>query len=155
MPAFTPSVLQWSLLGFCNNLDNLKLLTSRCSPSVILLQETNFKPNEFLQLNRFNIIRKNRLYDHRASGGVAILIKENIQFTTIDLNTDLQAIAIKIDCSSITVCSVYIPNSFNFSLEHLIDLPDQLPAAYIWSRKLISKINKMFKGKIKGIRNIN
>ena len=46
----------------------------------------------------------------RASGGVSILVRNNIPQSKINLNTKLQAIAVKATVhGEINVCSLYIP----------------------------------------------
>ena len=51
--------------------------------------------------------------DERAAGGSTILVRDNILHSYVTLNTDLQAVDVRITLDkTITLCSVYIqPNS--------------------------------------------
>lgn len=48
--------------------------------------------------------------DERAAGGSTILIRDKILHSYVNLNTDLQAVDVRITLDkTITLCSVYIP----------------------------------------------
>ena len=68
-----------------------------------------------------------------ATGGVTLYIDKSVLFSEIELNTDLQAVAVRVSAKkTLTVCNVYLPPSLdlNFSdLEHLIE---QLPAPFVF-----------------------
>ncbi|GBN90348.1 hypothetical protein AVEN_171825-1 [Araneus ventricosus] len=73
----------------------------------------------------------------RASGGVAILAATDIPTIPVTLNTNLQAVAIRIQTHSlITVCSLYLPPSECVSQTDLNNLIHQLPSPFIISGDL-------------------
>ena len=58
--------------------------------------------------------------DERAAGGSTILVRDNILHSYVNLNTDLQAVAVRITLdTTITLCMVYIPPSTALSLAQL------------------------------------
>ena len=68
----------------------------------------------------------------RFRGGVAILVKHNTPYTQINLQTELQAIAIKIQLDKLyTVCSIYLPPQANIHRAQLENLIQQLPQPYL------------------------
>ncbi|GBM17929.1 hypothetical protein AVEN_111082-1 [Araneus ventricosus] len=69
---------------------------------------------------------------HRASGGIVILAATNIPTIPVTLNTNLQAVAIRIQTHSlIIVCSLYLPPSERVSQTDLNNLIHQLPSPFI------------------------
>ncbi|KAG5884054.1 hypothetical protein JTB14_037459 [Gonioctena quinquepunctata] len=68
----------------------------------------------------------------RARGGVAIIIKENIPSTLISIHSRLQVIAVQImHPIKITICNIYLPE-FNWVIDHLKSIVDQLIQAFIF-----------------------
>ncbi|KAE9521635.1 hypothetical protein AGLY_017931 [Aphis glycines] len=73
------SLIQWNL-----NVNNLK-------PSIICLQETNLKPNHNATMKNYQGYFKERQTNpNRASGGVAILVKNNIKSSPIPIISELE-----------------------------------------------------------------
>ena len=66
--------------------------------------------------------------DERAAGGSTILVRNNVLHSYVTLNTDLQAVAVRITLDkTITLSSVYIPPNSALGLSQLKNLADQLP----------------------------
>ena len=64
-------------------------------------------------------------------GVVSILVNESIPQSMVTLNTNLQAVAIKVTAhETINLCSVYLP-PHNFNLKYLQDHIDQLLSPFI------------------------
>ena len=118
------SILQWNCRGLKANFNELLILLSLFNPKICCLQETVLTPNDNLE------VRNNSSYHYinndcqRASGGASLMIHSTVPHRKIDLNTNLQAIAIKASLNkSITICSIYIPPNKRISqndLEHLL-----------------------------------
>ena len=123
----TNSVIQWNCHGLRPNFDELSILIVKHNPLAVCLQETFPKDTD-------NITRKCQETENRPSGGVSILVNENVPQNIVTLNTNLQAVAIKVTAhKTITLCSVYLPprNNFNFNPKDLQDVIDQLPSPFI------------------------
>ena len=65
-------------------------------------------------------------------GGVSVIVNNNIPHKLIFLNTNLQAIAIRISIhSTVTLCFLYLPPCRLIDENQLNNLISQLPAPYI------------------------
>ena len=102
------------------------------SPVAFCLQETKIKINDEQTFKNYHSYYHSTESGH---GGVAILIKGSISHSHIPLNTNIQAVAARIDVQQRTfsLCSIYIPpnNSSDVSIEDLHNLISQLPAPVI------------------------
>ena len=98
------------------------------------LQETFFKNTDNITVMGFKLYHKFNETENRASGGVPILVNENIPQSKITLNTNLQTVVVKdIAHKTTTLCSVYLPphNHFHFNPKDIQDLIYQLPSPFI------------------------
>ena len=124
------SFIQWNCRGFRANFNELKILAGRYNPLAFCLQETYFKPSDTPTLKNFCIYNSYGPDSNRASGGTSILIRQDIVHSNIPLNTNLQAIALRVTLhKTITLCSIYLQS--NFTSLKLINLANQLPSPYI------------------------
>ena len=75
------------------------------------LQETNLKPNTNISFKNYTIVNCfGPANNERACWGVSILIKDGTPHQHITLKTNLQAVAVNINCHRpMTICSVYLP----------------------------------------------
>lgn len=125
-------ILQWNINGYFKRLENIKLLVNHTWPTCICFQETNFSSNYCAFMSGYEKFYRNRTQSGRASGGVVIYIKPHTIPEEIKLNTNLEAIAIKIKFPfSITMCNIYIPNSHRLDKQEFNKLIEQLPKPYI------------------------
>ena len=70
--------------------------------------------------------------NQKASGGSSILVKSNVPHRQIDINSNLQAVAVNVTLSkSITICSLYLPPHCKFSKHDLENIINQLPRPYL------------------------
>ena len=80
------------------------------NPTVICLQETflNVKKSPTLAGYHRPLVRKERL--NCAGGGVLIAVKADIPFTTLQINTELELIAIQLQCGApLIIVTAYFP----------------------------------------------
>ncbi|KAA5651090.1 hypothetical protein F3G64_36525, partial [Pseudomonas aeruginosa] len=125
-------ILQWNVNGYFRRFENIKLLLNRLRPTCICLQETNFTSDKCASLSEYEHFYKNRMQSSRASGGVTIFIKPHTIPEEITLNTNLEAVAIKVKFPlPITLCNIYLPNSNPINKQDLNDLVRQLPSPFI------------------------
>ena len=67
-----------------------------------------------------------------ASGGSSIVINNSVPQSLISLNTNLQAVAVKVTLHrTIHVCSIYLPPGDRFNIAELEHLIAQLPKPFI------------------------
>ncbi|GBO16985.1 hypothetical protein AVEN_48016-1 [Araneus ventricosus] len=112
-------------------MSDLKDILNSYQPACVALQETHLKPENSFRLHGYTVFRK----DHpanRASGGVALLISNNIPSSLLTLNTPFQAIAAQIFTHKlITVCSLYLPPNTHIDQTNLNNLMLQLPEPFV------------------------
>ena len=108
------------LRGLRPDFDELTLLIAKYNPLAVCLQETFLKDTDNITVREFNLYHK-----------CQETVNENIPQSIITLNTNLQAVALKVTThKTITLCSVYLPpvNHFNFNPKDVQDVIDQLPS---------------------------
>ena len=130
MSRTTYDIMQWNCRGFGANKEELCQLAHSYSPSIICLQETFLSDsqttiNPYISHHCFSVSANTG----RPIGGSSILVHHTLPHSRIQINTDLQAVACRVELQkNITICSVYIPPNFDFSIQQLQDLFDQLPS---------------------------
>lgn len=127
------NIIQWNINSYYSQLEYLKLIIADFNPSVICLQETNFKNNHCAKINQYNHVFKNRINNNYACGGVTTYIHNSIFYEEIQLQTNLEAVATKVLLSLgyLTICNLYLPNSYDFQTQEIIELINQLPLPFI------------------------
>ena len=75
---------------------------------MIALQETLLTNSKLATFSGFNILNKNSLNNKTTGGGgVALLIDKSYLFSEVQLNTPLQAVAVRVTLSKVvTVCNI-------------------------------------------------
>ncbi|CAD6216496.1 GSCOCG00011340001-RA-CDS, partial [Cotesia congregata] len=127
-------IIQWNINGFHTRFEMIKLLNNIHNPHILCLQETNFRDNYHSDLKNFSCFHENRIHAARASGGVAIYANPSTLPELIILNTNLEAIAIRIKFpKAISICSIYLPNRSQLSIPELENLVKSLPKPMIIS----------------------
>jgi len=123
------NILQWNIRGLQANKEEPDMLSSYIHPTIISLQETFLKENKIVTFKGYSS------YHSYASeinvvvhGGSDILVNSSTPHRQLNLQTCLQAIAIRVTlCKTITVCSIYLPPHMAFNSNDFNDLLSQLP----------------------------
>jgi exonuclease III len=99
----------------------------------VCLQETHFTNQKVHVIRTYQAFYKNRAIRERASGGVAIYVKDDILCTKISLETTLEAIAVSLylPTQKLTVCNVYLPPNATITVLELSKLIEQLPRPFV------------------------
>ena len=129
------SIVQWNCRGFRPNFEEIKNLISNFRPYILALQATHFKDSDNVHIRGFDHYFKTCMsgVDGRATGGCSIFVKKGIPHEVLELDTELQAVAVKVSLhKTITVCNVYIPSRFNVAQSDLDNLVNQLPAPFLF-----------------------
>ena len=99
------------------------------------MQETHFKDTNNVKIRGFDPYFKTSVLevDGGATVGCFIFIKKGIPYEVLELDTELQAVAVKVSLhKTIAVCNVYIPPHFNVAQSDLENLVNQLPAPFLF-----------------------
>ena len=126
------SIIQWNCRGLKANYNEILILMSLFSPSVICLQETFLKQSDNVSFRDFNMFNHICPDGQRASGGTSIMVKSSVPHSQFDLNTNLQAVAVNVTLSKkVTICSIYLPPNDVLSKNSLVNLINQLPQPFM------------------------
>ena len=126
------SIIQWNCRGLKANYNEIVILTTLLSPTVFCLQETFLKNTDNINFKNYSLYNHIATENQKASGGSSILVKSNVPHRQIDINSNLQAVAVNVTLSkSITICSLYLPPHCKFSKHDLENLINQLPRPYL------------------------
>ena len=112
-PNKNKSILQWNCHGFMPTFEKIKNLISNFSAFILALQETNFKDANIRGFHHYFKTCMSEV-DGRATGGCSIFVKMGVPHEVLELDTELQTVAIKLSLRKpITICNVHIPPHFN------------------------------------------
>ena len=126
--------ISWNSRGIKNKKEDLEILTKELNPFCICNQETKLKIDQSFSLKNYIFEHKPQILhqDEIAKGGVGMFIRNDVSYSEINLQTIFQAIAFQIFIHiKLTICSIYIHDSINFSERDLENLIEQLPKPFI------------------------
>ena len=121
------TILHWNCRGLMNNHQELYLLSQQYSPVAMCLQETHIADISKVSFKGYTPYHRIDSSHYRASGGSSILIRNNVIHSPVNLNTNLQAVAVKITLSFVfTICSFYAPPNKVIDIKDLEHLLSQI-----------------------------
>ena len=129
-------LISWNCRGISNKKEELQILVKNVMPVAILVQESKIKENQNFELKNYTFNHKPQTIneEENAKGGVGIFVRKEIPYTSVNLNTNFQAIAVQLYLhKKVTLCSIYIPPDRNFTQIELENLIQQLPKPFILS----------------------
>lgn len=94
--------------SFKTHLEKLQLLITQLSPSIICLQETNFKGHYAHPIKGYQVFHKNRTDRNTASGGVAVYIQNKHDVIQIPVTTHLEAVAVSIQYADLKLSLINV-----------------------------------------------
>ena len=102
------------------------------NPGIICLQETKLGNVQYNPGLNYSVYNSPPPVGDRAKGGAAIIAHKSLQHSLLQLNTNLQAVAVTFTLKrQITVCSVYLPPDLVFSYNDIHSLLNQLPTPFL------------------------
>ena len=126
------NILQWNCRGLKPNYNEIILLLTKYTPSVVCLQETFLKDTDDISFKGHTLYNYINTDTNRACGGSSIVVNNRTPHRNIVLNTNLQAVAVNVTLHRpITICSIYIPPTSILNPDDLTDLVNQLPEPYL------------------------
>ena len=125
-------LLQWNLNGLQARLSHLQTLIYKENPKILILQELKKDENVNIYIKDFNKIYKKCRMDN-IGGGVCISVHRSLPAISINLNTELEAVACKVffKNSNLNICNVYFNNAAVINETTLSDLLKQIPSPRI------------------------
>jgi exonuclease III len=123
------TVIQWNIRGLRANYSELELLIGTYNPVALCLQEPlisesyNFSNRQYTLLSKLSCTDNNA----RPTGGASILVRKDIPYSTLALDSPLQAVACRISLPEpVTLCSIYLPPTSSWSYSDLLTLVSSL-----------------------------
>jgi len=89
------AIVQWNIRGYRGNYHELRTLIADTNPHCVCLQETKLNVNDIYSPRGYDILNVNRV-DGEPHGGVAILVRSELPYTKLNLTTDIQAVAVRV-----------------------------------------------------------
>jgi exonuclease III len=126
-------IFRWNVNGLRSRLRELDILRMRYSLAAICLQETHLRPTHTASLRGCASYRYDHLPGERANGGTAIFIRDSVYSCQVQLQRNIQAVAVQIYTTGLTftICNVYLQPHTPVTLSDLQDLVSQLPTPYL------------------------
>ncbi|KAG1679878.1 RNA-directed DNA polymerase from mobile element jockey [Nymphon striatum] len=122
------NIIQWNCRGYRSKYDEICRLLNDHNPTAMCLQETRLNDTFNTTIRRYSIYRRDLPSEHPA-GGVCIIVNNQIPHSSVQLNSSLQAIAVRVSMHKVlTICSIYIPPSSPIIAADVENLLRQLPA---------------------------
>lgn len=122
------SILQWNAQGLRNKKDELLNLIHTHNSDIVAIQETMFWSNIDFKIPNYSSVTKHGHYNRTPHGGVSIFIHSSIPYHEIQLDTPIQAVAIRANLNrTMTICNIYSSRSHLLNTQLLEDLYRQLP----------------------------
>lgn len=126
------NIISWNCDGFFSHHNEFKLLLQNYNPIVCCLQETKFNVNQFPSFRNFKSYIKNYPTETVSKGGVMTLVSENYSSEHISLDTDLEAVAVRLFYPiKFTICNLYIRGRDSIQKSDLKNLIDQLSPPFM------------------------
>jgi len=122
--------MQWKIWEMQANREEreLSILLWNFNPILVSLQETFLNPNKttaFENYSFYSLLGEES--NETVHDGIAILVNNAIPHSHIQLNSSLQAIAVRATChKTISVCSIYLSPSSKFNSNDFENLTAQL-----------------------------
>ena len=101
-------LIHWNCCGLKANFNELLLLLTGLCPSIICLQETFLKPSDNLDIRGYTMYNHIHQAGDKDSGGSSIILNNCIPQSQIQLNTYLQAVAVKVEECNEPSCEALI-----------------------------------------------
>lgn len=126
-------IIQWNINSVKNQYEQLQELVIKENVDLVCLQETNLKINQTIKIKNYSCFNKIRVNCLAASGGASILVNMKHYHKELNLNTEMEAIAIQtmINNTNLTICNIYINNKYEMNINELENLIDQLPQPFL------------------------
>ena len=103
------TIIQWNCRGFYPNFEDLLTLIRDFNPCCITLQETMSTIKPIKAPRNYHLYALNNARN-TAGQGLAFLVRNDIPSSQLQINSNLQTIAITIHLHrTISVCNIYIP----------------------------------------------
>ena len=125
------NIMQWNIQSLRTHFSDLKILLRDHAPACICLQETLVGDSSIMPPSQYTAYQSPTVRQDGHERGAAILVNNQIFYQRIQLNTNLQAVAIKISLDKLyNLCSLYLPH-VEVTVQEIQSLIDQLSPPFL------------------------
>jgi hypothetical protein len=126
------TLIQWNMRGLRANYSELEILMDTFRPVAFCLQELLVPDSYLFQNRQYTLLKKlpdtDSSSNTRPHGGAGILIRKDIAYSAVPVNSHLQVVACRISIPQpITLCSIYLPPASSWSYTDLLSLVSDPP----------------------------
>ena len=138
----TAALIQWNCHGYKTRYRDIRTLLHEHQPICVSLQETmlgNYCP---LPPQGYNIEAYSTTPNPIPGTGLALLVKNNVGYQRVHLNSQLQVMAIRVgikENTPVTICNIYLSPQEPLAYQDLLDLLSELPRPFILNGDLNSR----------------
>ena len=127
------TAIQWNCRGYRKNYGDITTLLHDYQPFFCVLQETMLGDYSPRPPSRYNIITHSTQPEPRPGTGLATLIRQDLSFRKINVNTTLQALAVMVNWENkqYTICNIYIAPGEAITAASLLNLLNQLNRPFL------------------------
>ena len=105
-------LLQWNCQGLRGKKDEILQYISDLRVDILVLQETRLENSREFNLQGYNSERCEGHFNRASHGGVATFIHSSLPYERVNLNSPLQAVAVRVTLAyPITICNIYSINT--------------------------------------------
>ena len=119
------NICQWNIRGFTMNKLFLEHIIQEKYISIFALQETYLDEDKDINFKNYELFRKDRNVN---GGGVMLRVHKSINCQRLNINTDLEVVAIEIffGSNSLKIFNIYVPPLNNSFIGHLDEALKQI-----------------------------
>jgi exonuclease III len=126
------NILSWNCRGFFAHYEEFEILKQNYNPIAFCFQETKLKSKYFPTFRNYDAYVCNCDSDTVAKGGVMTLVLRDFSSNKIDIDTRLEAVAVRLYCPlKFTLCNVYLRGSDNITFAQMDRLIEQLEPPFM------------------------
>ena len=89
------NIVLWNIRGLRAKFEELRILCNQYNPQIVAVQECQLRKDKIINLTGFSGITKSSPGDN-ATGGVSLYINKSVLFSEIKLDTNLQAVVVRV-----------------------------------------------------------
>lgn len=126
------NIISWNINSVKTKYPYLQMLLKDLDPWAVCLQETKLTQDRKFRIKNYETYRRDYQGDGNAQGGVMIAVHDSIQAEEICLQTEYQAVAVKMHLQTpVTLCSIYLHHDDKVNKRDLKKVTEQLSKPFI------------------------
>jgi len=126
------AIIQWNCRGYRSRYEEIREIIKENKPACICLQETMMGNETPVSPRGYNMEAFSPVDNPVPGSGIATLIRNDIKYHPVQLNTQLQTRAFRINIGKmITVCNIYISPNERITAHDVLNLVQNLPSPFL------------------------